>query len=223
MNQEETDNTFEQIKQNLLRISEMQERSSADFEKWRLEADKRAAEADKRAAEADKRLAEADKRAAEADKRAAELDKKIKELTENVGGISKSNGAMAEETIYNSLAKNMIFAGIEFEDIIRNQKKHRKSVDIKGEYDVVMINGTMLAIIETKYKVREKDVSKLIDKKVGDFKILFPEYSNHKILLGIGGMSFEDNAEQEANDNGIGIIKIVGDTVEFYTEGIKVY
>ena len=86
-----------------------------------------------------------------------------------------------------------------------------------------MVNGDTIALIETKYKVEKKDVNKMLTDKLPYFKQYFPKFSNHKILLGIGGMSFEDNAEQEANDNGIGIIKIVGDTVEFYTEGIKVY
>ena len=36
-------------------------------------------------------------------------------------------------------------------------------------------------------------------------------------------MSFEDNAIDEAQNNGVGIIKIVGDKVEYYTDGIKIY
>ena len=36
-------------------------------------------------------------------------------------------------------------------------------------------------------------------------------------------MSFEDKAIAEAKENGIGIIKVVGDKVEYYTEGIKIY
>ena len=86
-----------------------------------------------------------------------------------------------------------------------------------------MINGSTLAIIETKYKVREQDVTKFVDNKVGDFKILFPEYNNHKIVLGIGGMSFEGKSEELARDNGVGIIKVIGDKVEYYTDVIKVY
>ena len=113
MNQEETDNTFEQIKQNLLRISEMQERSSADFEKWRSEADKRLAEADRRAAEADKR-------AAELDKKFAETDRLIKANAKQIGGIDRSNGLMAEEAVYNSLSKNNTFANTKFDEMHKN-------------------------------------------------------------------------------------------------------
>ena len=152
-----------------------------------------------------------------------ETDRLIKANAKQIGGIDKSNGLMAEEAVYNSLEQDMTFAGIVFEDSIRNLKKYRKSLNIKGEYDIVLINGTMLAIIETKYKVREKDVSKFVDSKVADFKILYPEYANHKIVLGIGGMSFEGNSEQIAKEKGIGIIKVVGDKVEYNTDKIQIY
>jgi len=36
-------------------------------------------------------------------------------------------------------------------------------------------------------------------------------------------MSFEKDAIDEANKSGVGIIKGVGDKVEYYTEGIKEY
>ena len=130
---------------------------------------------------------------------------------------------MAEDMFYNSLEQDMTFAGINFFDIDRKKKRHKKSINLKGEFDIVLINGTTLAIIEAKYRVRPKDISKLIEKQVPDFRLLFPEYNNHKIILGIGGMSFEDNSEQFALKNGIGIIKIVGDKVEFHTENVKEY
>jgi len=130
---------------------------------------------------------------------------------------------MTEEAIYNSLTKNFTFGGVEFFDIERNKKKFRKNVNLRGEFDMVMINGTTIAIIETKYRVRAKDVTNLFEKKLPDFKILCPEYGNLKIILGIGGMCFEEDSEQIAKNNGIGILKVVGDNVEYYTDNLKIY
>ena len=146
-----------------------------------------------------------------------------KEMQKHIGGIAESNGDMAEEMIYNSLEKDMTFAGIEFDIIDANKKRQIKALNIAGEYDIVLTNGNTIAIIETKYKVRSKDITKLAGEKLEDFRKLFPEFSNYKILLGIGGMSFEDKAIDEAKENGIGIIKVVGDKVEYYTEGMKIY
>jgi len=147
----------------------------------------------------------------------------VNKTTANVDGISKSNGAMAEEMIYNSLKKDKIFGGIKFDEIDRNLKLKLKKFNLEGEFDVVLQNCDTLAIIETKYKVRIEDVSKLVDKKVNDFRKLFPVFNDYKIILGVGGMSFEEKAEEEAEKNGVGIIKIVGDRVEYFTDRIKVY
>ena len=196
------------------------EKSSAEFDA-RLEESRR--EADKRSAEADKRAAEADKRAAEADKSMADLKKHLKEIQQKIGGIDESNGLMAEEMIYNSLEKDMTFGGIKFDDIDRNVKLKSKFLNLQGEYDVVLKNGDTIAIIETKYKVRKENIEKILNKQLSDFRILFPMFSNYKILLGVGGMSFDKNAEEEAKKAGVGIIKILGDKIEYYTEGIRMY
>jgi hypothetical protein len=86
-----------------------------------------------------------------------------------------------------------------------------------------MLNGDTIALIEVKYKVDKKDVKKLIFDTVAKFKEHFPTYNNYKILLGLGGMSFDKDAIDEAKENGVGIIKVVGDKVEYHTEGIKMY
>jgi len=48
-------------------------------------------------------------------------------------------------------------------------------------------------------------------------------FSDYKIILGVGGMSFEDEAITAAKEKGIGIIKVVGDKLEYQTENIKMY
>ena len=72
-------------------------------------------------------------------------------------------------------------------------------------------------------KVDKKDVRELITKKLHYFKQYFPLDIDYKIILGVGGMSFDDEAIEEAKRNGVGIIKVVGDKIEYHTEGIKTY
>ena len=147
-----------------------------------------------------------------------------KQSKKQIFGISKSNGEVAEDTVYNSLEQDMTFAGINFDFIARNWKKHSKSLKLEGEYDVILENGDTMALIETKYKVRKEDVSKFVENETEDkFRKLFPNYNNYRLLLGIGGMSFDDDAITEAKENGVGIIKVIGDKVEYHTERIKIY
>ena len=152
-----------------------------------------------------------------------ELGKKLDKTDQIVNGIAKSNGDMAEDTIYNALEQDMTFAGIEFNEISKNIKRKDTKNNIRTELDVLLTNGDTIAVIETKYKVRKNDVEDLVTTKAVKFRKLFSEFNNYKLLLGIGGMSFEDDAIDEAENNGVGIIKIIGDKVEYHTEGIKTY
>ena len=189
------------------------EKQNAEYTKFRKESDEAFEKRlEKSSAEFNQRL----------EKSNAELEKWQKRIQKNIAGISDSNGDMAEEMIYNSLERDMTFSGIKFDNIEQNVPV-MLGFKTLTELDVLMVNGDTLAIIETKYKVENKDVTKLIKKQLTDFRQCFPKYDNYKILLGIGGMSFEDDAINEAKENGIGIIKIVGDKVEYYTDGIKMY
>jgi len=145
-------------------------------------------------------------------------------MQKHIGGIAESNGKeVAEETIYNALEKKKTFCGIQFDRIDRNVKMYFKLLDLKGEFDIVLENGDTLAIIEAKHNVEKKDVIKLYEKQADKFRKLFPTYKNYKIILGIGGLSFDKGVEEEANRNGIGLIKVTGEGVEFHTSKIKIY
>ena len=118
----------------------------------------------------------------------------------------------------------MTFAGIKFDDIeqrvqIQDETRRKTLTDI----DIVMSNHEVTALIEVKHRVEKKDVNELLHNKLKLAKDYFPELKEHKVFLGIGGGSFDADAMKMAKENGIGIIKAVGDKVEYHTEGIKVY
>ena len=170
----------------------------------------------------EKSNAVAEKRNAELVEQQKETDRMIKELSKNIRGISLSNGMMAEEAIYNVLEKEMTFGGMKF-DAIRKNLQIVSGIDTKTELDVLMVNGDTVAIIEAKYKVDKDDLAELFTKQLKYFRQYYTDYSNHKVILGIGGMSFEEGVIQSANKKGVGIIKIVGDKLEFHTDKIKMY
>ena len=153
-----------------------------------------------------------------------DTDRQIKRISKQIGAIANSNGRMAEQMVYNSLERKMTLAGIKFNRIELNKNGHNKELNLKGEYDIVMTNHTTVALIEAKHNVNKNDVYNLAKEEViENFRLLFPEYKDYKIMLAIGGASFEKNVEKEAKENGIGVIKVVGDKVEYYTEGIRIY
>jgi len=183
------------------------------FEMLMQSLEKSNVDREKSSAEFDKRL----------EKMAAENEKHIQEMRKNIRGISLSNGMMAEEFIFNSLEKDKTFSGIKFDFIRKNVPIISEDYQTKTELDVLMVNGDSVAIVETKYKVEKDDIIDLINEKLAYFREYFPEFSKHKVVLGIGGMSFLKDAETFAKKKGIGIIKIDNDKVEFHTENIKIY
>jgi hypothetical protein len=155
-----------------------------------------------------------------------ETDRKFKELGLNVAGISDSNGMFAEEYFFNSLESKLEFAGINFDNISRDFNLLRKTPDgkrIRDQFDIVLLNGEAVALIEIKYKARNDDLSKMINQKIPNFKYLFPQYAKHKIYLGVGGFSFDRNVVKKAKDLGIGLLKQVGETIEYKTSWVRAY
>jgi len=152
------------------------------------------------------------------DRRQAVLDEKFKYLGEQVTGISNSNGLFAEEYFLNSFEiDHLNFFGEKFDKVIRG-----KGYIIEDEYDFVLINGTVAAIVEVKYKARKEDIQQAL-KKVNTFRINFPEYQKHKIYLGIAALAFRKELARECNKEGIAVIKQKGDKLIIYDKNIKVF
>jgi len=181
------------------------------------------AENDRRAAENDRRAAENEQRRAETDRQIEENKKNNAELRKHMKGTSYSNGMLAEEAVFEVLNKSKTFAKITFPLIRQNVPIVSADHQTLTDLDVLMINGNTVSIVETKYRVDKDDVVELLDTKLALFRQYFTDYKNHKVILGIGGMSFEKNAEDFATKKGIGIIKIVGEQLEYNTDNIIEY
>jgi hypothetical protein len=169
---------------------------------------------------------ELEKTVAETSKNIDKMYKSICGVKEELGGISKSNGMVAEDYFFASLDESKTFGGVHFDIVTQDMKnaiKYKDGSKLEGQYDVVMANDDAVCIIETKYRLREEDVFKLVDKQVHTFKILFPNYANYKIYLAVGGMTVEDEAMNTAKRLGIGVMTINGDAVVVYDKNLKVY
>jgi len=155
-----------------------------------------------------------------------ETDRQLKENARQIGGISNSNGEFAEEFFYNSLKETMTFAGVHY-DVISNKFGGERimpdKTEIKAQFDIVLHNGDSLALIEAKYKANLKDIKELVEKKVPNFRFLYPKYAKCKLYLGIGSLVLKDRVIQEAKKLGIGLMKQRGDAVEYKTDWVRVY
>ena len=148
-------------------------------------------------------------------------DAKLTRMGFTLGNMSNNHGESTEEYFYNSLSEDPRLGNIKFDEIIKNI--HGKVARLEDEFDIAMYNGNNVALIECKYKAHENDVINLIEKKVQNFKQLFPFYANHNFYLGIASFSFYPKLEAFAKENGVAILRQKGNIVEIEADNLRAY
>ena len=167
-------------------------------------------------------FAETDKKWQEAAAKSKEVDERLDRLGRYIGGISHANGEMAEDYFYSAFRADKIFANEKFDKVERNLAFKRD--DKKAEFDLVLFNGKSVALIEVKYNAKPDNISiEKIISRVEIFKMLFPEYKNYNIYLGVAAMSFKSGLETELHNSGIATIKQVGEKMVVCDKDIKVF
>ena len=131
----------------------------------------------------------------------AEFDRKMDKVRATLGAWADNQGTFAEDYFYNSFENGQQnFFGEKFDEIEKNLKNRR--MGITDEYDIVLYNHSSVALIEVKYKAHKNDVPVVL-KKAENFRILFPDYKDFKIYLGLASMSFDSELEEECINKGI--------------------
>jgi Holliday junction resolvase-like predicted endonuclease len=141
-------------------------------------------------------------------------DKKLDKITEMIGAFGRNLGEITEEFFFNSLKATQELGGIHYDFIDKNLTRSMgKLVD---EFDIVMVNGKDVAIIEVKYKAHEADLKKLLTKKYENFKQLFPMYKDYTHHLVLATFSIYEELKQEALSKGVTVLQRKGDVIETF-------
>jgi hypothetical protein len=82
---------------------------------------------------------------------------------------------------------------------------------LEDEYDIVLINGNTLAIIEVKAKAHVNDLEKMISKKVANFPRLFHAYQNYHIYAGVATLVTNNELIEKAQELGLFLLTQQGD------------
>ena len=222
--------TFESVWALLEKNAQERKKSQASFDRWMKKSNasfdrwmkKSNAKFDREMAESradfDRRMAEAERIRAQTN---ADAERRIKKLEKLTGSWASNYGTFAEEYFYNSFERGQQnFFGEKFDAIEKNLSNFWQG--LRDEYDIVLFNHTSVALIEVKYKAHVNDLPNVI-KKAETFRILFPHYKDFKVYLGFASLSFYPELEQRCLDEGIAIIKQVGDTVVIIDSNLRVF
>ena len=210
----ETNQGLKEIRQVFTKFSMERKEAQKKRDKERKEAQK---ERDKERKEAQKETREMKK---ELERMYAESRRESKELNRQLGGISNSNGEMAETYFYNAFKANKRFANELYDHVQRPTRI--TNGDIEAEFDIILFNGTSVAIIEVKYNANPENIAvrRLIE-RVEVFKILYPNYKNHSVYLGVAAMTFRNGLEKRLHRNGIATIRQIGKKMVVYDQEVK--
>jgi len=155
------------------------------------------------------------------EKSSKEFNEKLEKISEQIGGISNNIGHHAEQFFQSVFKEKLEFGRIKYDEMIPNLTHKSKKEEI--EFDIALINGDSIALIEVKNRIHPNFVIKFAEERVEKFREYFHEFENYDVYLGIAGFSFSDEVLDRASAYGIGIVRQVGEGVEIEANNLKVY
>ncbi len=167
-------------------------------------------ETDKMFKETDQKMQETDRKMQETDKKMQETDRKIDKLAKLYGGVSENSRDVAEEFFRRGLETRDLLFGISYGQVGKLEKRSKK---LQGEYDIVLYNGDKMVVIEVKYKLHPSDITDFVKRKLPNFKPLFPEYADKKIIGGVAGMSVPAASSELAQKHGLLVLTQSGENL----------
>jgi hypothetical protein len=150
-----------------------------------------------------------------------ELKDDLKALGVQVGGVSNNIGHHAEQFFQDVFKKKLEFGGVKYDEMVPNMAYKGKKDEL--EFDIALVNGESVALIEVKNRIHPDFVKILAEERVEKFREFFHEFGNYDVYLGIAGFSFSDDVLDQASRYGIGIVKQVGEGIEVEANNLRAY
>jgi septal ring factor EnvC (AmiA/AmiB activator) len=182
--------------------------------------DEQLAKTDAQLAKTDAQLAKTDAQLARTDAQLDRVSRKLERLGELVGNISNNQGDIAEEFFYRSFLKNPAIGSLRFDSVSRNLNNSKDKIE--EEYDLVLINGDSIAVLEVKAKAHVKDLELMVTRKMPHFPLLFREFSHYRRYAGIATLTTNDALIAKARELGLYLLTQQGDHQVVVQEGRKI-
>ncbi len=138
----------------------------------------------------------------------------IKELGKMYGGASNNLGAAVEEFFYNSLKAHPVLGGVRFESVERNVPGRDDKTGQKDEFDLLLVNGSEVFVVEVKHRAHKDDLKDLLNKKAPKFRRMFPKYAGHRHRFALATFHIHDELKESALEKGVTVLQRKGDVIE---------
>ena len=131
-----------------------------------------------------------------------ETNEQIKKISKYFGGFINNAARETEEFFLRSLKKNNLrIGGYQFDFADPNARRQSKK---KGEVeiDILLLNTEVLGLLELKTTLHRSDVEEHFKRRLPQFRSLFSEYRDKRIIGLVGGMTVNDDAREFAHQCG---------------------
>jgi hypothetical protein len=148
------------------------------------------------------------------------INESNKRMGEQLGGIANNQGAVAEEFFYNSLLDQPQIGTLKFTKIVRNSVVGHKGK--QTEYDLLLVNGKSVVVVEVKYRLRPEHLGKLAAQLVA-FKRDHAEFKGFKVYGALAGFYVPATLLEEATAHGYMVLQRKGGLLVSHTEGLRAH
>ena len=158
---------------------------------------------------------ETDRRFQETDRKFQETDKKINKVNQAIGQLGGRWGEFIESMVKPAVVRLFQQRGLAVHEVHHNLTSNRNG--LAAEIDLLVTNDEYCVAIEVKSFLSVDDV-KAHRERLEKFKILFPRYSDAKLLGAVAGAVIHDEVAKYAYRQGFFILGQKGENMEILND-----
>ena len=110
-----------------------------------------------------------------------ETSKAVKDLDKKVGGAGQVRGRIAEEFFYKALREERRIGALKFDEIYPNFEAKRDGRS--NEYELLLSNGELVAVVEVKHNLRRRDVDDMRKVRAPNARYYLRRFSDKKMMF----------------------------------------
>ncbi len=158
---------------------------------------------------------------AKTDAQLAKTDAKVNKVADLVGKIGNNQGDVAEEFFYRSFIDDAWLGNLHFDTIYRNLPG--KKAKLQDEFDIVLVNENSVAIIEVKQKARPDVINDMLNRKLPNFRKLFPYHKHQKLYGAIASLVSNDSLVKKARKAGLFFLTQKADHIVLVNDEVRAF
>ena len=189
------------------------------------------AEAQQRTEKAQQRTEEAQQRTEEAQQRTEKgfeemwtavketqktVEKQAEALKEAGDNFNSKWGKFMEKLVEGNLIELLQEAGIDVQRLEERRKIKDKNKRVLAEYDLIVINGSEVVVVEVKTTLTKEKVGEFLE-KLKKFKDICRYHREKKVYGAVAYLDQRGKAREEAIQRGLFVIEAPGENVEMAT------